>query len=441
MTYCIPRAPVPSTHRRQAVQPAVDMSRIAAIILGGGQGTRLFPLTQSRCKPAISFGGRYRLIDVPISNSVNSGCHKIFIITQFLSSSLHQHIFNTYRHDIFSSGFLELLPVEEKPSQKEWFQGTADAVRQNLDYFIETPVDYFLILSGDQLYNMDFQEMVRLAKSSDADVIVAALPINASEAKRMGVLKINQQQFITEFCEKPQEDEKLQNLRQPIDDLTTPEKPFLGSMGIYLFKREALIRFLSHKEHADFGKHLIPAAVKEGKAAAYLNQGYWEDIGTVGSFYEANMALTKSEPDFDCYDEHWPVYSNRYNLPGPKIFNTTIKNSIICEGCIVEADSVTHSILGPRTVIKSGCIIRDTYIMGNDFYIPPIHTSRIPEQLHIDENCVIQKAILDKHVHLGKGVKLINKHNLDHYDGGDIFIRDGVIVVPRGISIPDGFIL
>jgi glucose-1-phosphate adenylyltransferase len=440
MTYCVPRTHTPSKRFHQA-NPSVDMSRVAAIILGGGQGTRLFPLTQSRCKPAISFGGRYRLIDVPISNSVNSGCHKIFIITQFLSSSLHQHIFNTYRHDIFSSGFLELLPAEEKPSQKEWFQGTADAVRQNLDYFVEAPVDYFLILSGDQLYHMDYQEMIRAAKESDADLLVASLPINSQEAKRMGVLRINENQTIVEFVEKPQDEAVLQKLRQPVEGMTTPEKPFLGSMGIYVFKREALIEFLEKTQHADFGKHLIPAAVSQGRAATYIYQGYWEDIGTVGSFYDANMALTVTEPLFDCYDEHWPLYSNRYNLPGPKIFNSCIKNSIICEGCIVEADQVTHSILGPRTVVKSGSIIRDTYIMGNDFYIPPIHTSRLPQQLHIGEDCLIQKAILDKHVHLGKGVQLINKNRLPHYDGEQIFIRDGIIVVPRGVSLPDGFIL
>ncbi len=443
MTFCMPRIPVPTRrfHPETALQPSVDMSRVAAIILGGGQGARLYPLTQSRCKPAISFGGRYRLIDVPISNSVNSGCHKIFIITQFLSSSLHQHIFNTYRHDIFSSGFLELLPAEEKPSQKEWFQGTADAVRQNLDYFIETPVDYFLILSGDQLYSMDFQALIRFAKVTDADVVVASLPISIQDAKRMGVMKIDANNRIVEFVEKPQEEAILQKMRQPVDGLTTPEKPFLASMGIYVYKREALIEFLENNKGADFGKHLIPAAVAEGRAAAYIHQGYWEDIGTVGSFYEANMALTATEPEFNCYDEHWPVYSNRYNLPGPKIFHTNIKNSIICEGCIVEADEVTHSILGPRTVIKSGSIIRDTYIMGNDFYIPPLHTSRLPQKLHIGENCIIQKTILDKHVHIGKGVQLINKNKLDHYDGGNVFIRDGVIVVPRGVSLPDGFVL
>lgn len=443
MTYCLPRMHAAPARRfqQETSQPSVDMSRVAAIILGGGQGTRLFPLTQSRCKPAISFGGRYRLIDVPISNSINSGCHKLFIITQFLSSSLHQHIFNTYRHDIFSSGFLELLPAEEKPSQKEWFQGTADAVRQNLDYFVETPVDYFLILSGDQLYHMDYQEMIRFAKATQADVVVASLPINSGDARRMGVLRINENQRIVDFVEKPQEEALLQKMRQPVDGMTTPEKPFLGSMGIYVFKREALIEFLQNDTCADFGKHLIPAAVRQGRAAAYIYQGYWEDIGTIGAFYQANMALTQSEPEFNVYDEHWPVYSNRYNLPGPKIFNTNIKNSIICEGCIVEADEVTHSILGPRTVIKSGSIIRDTYIMGNDFYIPPIHTSRLPEQLHIGENCVIQKTILDKHTHLGRGVQLINKNRLAHYDGGEVFIRDGIIVVPRGVSLPDGFIL
>lgn len=416
----------------------IDMNRVAAIILGGGQGTRLFPLTQSRCKPAICFGGRYRLIDVPISNAINSGCHKLFVITQFLSSSLHQHIFQTYRYDIFSSGFLELLPAEQKPKHQEWFQGTADAVRQNIDYFIETPVDYFLILSGDQLYNMDYQEMMRVAKQTDADLTIAALPVDKPNAKRMGLLNIDADNCVVDFCEKPQQEELLQSMRC---EICPEERPYLGSMGIYLFKREALLRLLEQDLREDFGKHLIPTKVADGSVAAYIFQGYWEDIGTIESFYNANIALTEPDPLFDCYEEQRPIFSRRYNLPGPKIYDTFVKNAIICEGCVVKGAEVSRSILGPRVVVKKGTVIRDAYLMGNEFYKPPIRSGRLPDELSIGENCLIQKAVLDKHVQIGNGVQLINKNKLSHYNSEDVYIRDGIIVVPRGASLPDGFIL
>lgn len=424
-----------------------DMNRVATIILGGGKGTRLFPLTQSRCKPAISFGGRYRLIDVPISNSINSGCHKIFIITQFLSSSLHQHIFQTYRHDVFSSGFLELLPAEQRYSEHKWFAGTADAIRQNLDYFIETPVDYFLILSGDQLYKMDFRPMLQFAREKNADLVVASLPVSKTDAKRMGVMKVDSNSFITDFLEKPQDEnllEQMQALPETFETFDIPysdQRPLLGSMGIYLFKREALIKLLEKDPREDFGKHLIPTKVGMGSAAAYLHDGYWEDIGTVASFYNANMALTHQQPAFNWYEETWPVFSTRYNLPGPKIQNTHVVDSIICEGSLIEAEEVSRCVLGPRSVIKKGCKIRDSYTLGNDFYKPPIQTGRLPDELHIGENCVIHKAIIDKHVYIGDNVQLVNKNNLDHYNGEDVYIRDGIIVVPRGASLRKGFVL
>jgi glucose-1-phosphate adenylyltransferase len=431
-----------SQNEKKSTLP-VDMNRVAAIILGGGKGTRLFPLTQCRCKPAISFGGRYRLIDVPISNSINSGCHKIFVITQFLSSSLHQHIFQTYRQDIFSNGFLEMLPAEQRHEHDRWFEGTADAVRQNRDYFIDTPVDYFLILSGDQLYKMDFRRMVQFAKQTDADMVVGALPISKQDAKRMGVLKIDKDHFITNFHEKPQEEEILEKMAS-FYDRDTPysvSRPYLGSMGIYLFKREALLSLLEMDTREDFGKHLIPTKVRMGNAVAFLHEGYWEDIGTIASFYEANLALTQESPIFNTYEEAWPVFSCRYNLPGPKIHDTHVVNSIICEGGIIEAKEISNSILGPRTVVKKGCEIRGCYFIGNDFYRPPLRTDRLPEELHIGENCVIHKAILDKHVCLGNNVRLINKNNLENYSSDDVYIRDGIIVVPRGSVLPNNFVL
>lgn len=440
-------SPSRETNIKHSSQPSIDMSRVAAIILGGGQGSRLAPLTITRCKPAICFGGKYRLIDIPMSNSINSGCLKLFIVTQFLSSSLHQHIYRTYRLGTFSSGFIELLPAEQKPANNNaWFQGTADAVRQNLEYFIETPVDYFLILSGDQLYNLNFQHMISFAQETDADLVVAALPVNEADAKRMGLLKLNEDRSITEFHEKPQERALLDRMCMPeftikqLGDNFDRNRKYLGSMGIYLFKRQALLDLLQCDPREDFGKHLIPTKVSQGKVAAYLFDGYWEDIGTIESFYKANIALTGPNPPFNCYDEKNPIFAYQNNLPAPKISSTRLNHSIVCDGSIIEADEVKKSILGPRTVVKTGTIIRNSYIMGNDFYSPPIASDRIPENLTIGENCIIDHAIIDKHVHIGNGVQLKNKNKLTHYNSEHLYVRDGVIIVSRGTNLPDGFI-
>ncbi len=418
-----------------ATSLAIDTSRVATIILSGGEGTRLFPLTTTRCKPAISFGGKYRLIDIPLSNSINSKCLKIFVISQFLSTSLHQHISKTYHPGNYNTGFIELLSVEQKPKNKNWFLGTADAVRQNLEYFLDIPVDYFLILSGDQVYNMDFQEMLRFAKITNADLVIAAKHVrDENDAKRMGILKIDQSNQITDFIEKPEKPEVLETFKTSFDS-------YLGSMGIYLFKREVLFKLLECDSREDFGKHLIPTEIKNGKTFAYLYDGYWEDIGTVGSYYHANMALTESTPKFNLYDENNPIFITHQNLPGPKIFNAKIDQSIISEGSIIEAASVTHSILGVRTVIKQGSVIKDSYIVGNDYYISPIPSEKNKKPFAIGCNTIITKAIIDKHVHIGNDVQLINKNNLLNYNSDDIYIRDGIIVVTRGALIPNGFIL
>ncbi len=414
----------------------VDMSRVATIILSGGEGKRLFPLTSTRCKPAISFGGRYRLIDIPLSNSIHSGCLKIFVVTQFLSSSLNNHICKTYHPGNYGSGFIELLSAEQKPTHKNWFQGTADAVRQNLEYFIETPADYFLILSGDQLYNINFQEMMRFARATRAELVVAALPIDENNAKRMGLLKINGKKAITDFIEKPQEKEILDQYR-----ISDSPNTYLGSMGIYLFKRETLFRLLKEDSRDDFGKHLIPTQVAKGNTYAYTHQGYWEDIGTIDSYYHANIALTQPNAQFNWYDEGSPIFTTHHNLPGPRISCKQLSHSIICEGAIVEANHVENSILGARTVVKKGSVIKDSYIIGNDNYHARIKNAHLPETHSIGEQCVISRAIIDKHVSIGNRVQLINKDNLTHYDGKDVYIRDGIIIVTHGASIPDDFSL
>lgn len=427
---------------------SVDMKLVASIILGGGEGTRLYPLTLTRCKPAINFGGKYRLIDVPISNSIHADCHKIFVLTQFLSSSLHHHIFQTYMQGGHASGLIEVLTAEQKPAQKSWFQGTADAVRQNIDYLLESPVEYFLILSGDQLYNINFREMVSFAKSTDADVVVAALPVNAQDASRMGILKVNDCNWITDFYEKPQDKALLEKLRSPIEVIEragvsqTSRRDYLGSMGIYLFKRKALVDLLMKDPREDFGKHLIPTQVGMGKIAAFLYEGYWEDIGTIETFYQANLALTDSRPQFNFHNETRPIFTCRYDLPPAKFLDAQIKQTILCEGTCVEADELTHSILGPRAVVHKGAIIRDSYVMGNDYYESAVRDHHhLPPNPHIGENCILCRTIVDKNATIGKGVQLINKQQLTHYNGENIFIRDGIIIVPRGSTISDGFIL
>ncbi len=424
---------------------ALNMQRVAAIVLGGGQGTRLFPLTQSRCKPAISFGGVYCLVDVALSNAIHSGCRQIFVITQFLSSSLHKHICSTYQSSsIFQNGFIDLLPAEQRPTPTQWFQGTADAVRQNLDYLKEAAADYFLILSGDQLYNFDFREMLKMALETDADAIIAAMPVQEQEAKRMGLLRVNQNGGIIDFYEKPQEADLLKRFRcdPPRREKGKSRNPFyLGSMGIYLFKRSVLIDLLLRDRRDDFGKHLLPSLIQQGNVFAYAYQGYWEDIGTIRSFYEANLALTQPTPPFHLHDVERPIFSSAMRLAPPKILDTQISHAILCDGTLCEAMEISNSIVGPRSVIRKGTTIRSSYLMGNNFYKPPVKESGQPSSYEIGEDCFLERCIIDKHVFIGKGVQLTNRAGLEHYDGEGIYIRDGIIIVSRGAVVPDGFCL
>lgn len=428
-----------------------NMSSVACVILGGGEGTRLFPLTQSRCKPALVFGGRYRLIDVPISNSLTAGISKIFVLTQFLTRSLHQHIFSTYRQDAFFPGSIEILSAEQRPGKSSWFQGTADAVRQNAEYLLETSAEFFLILSGDQLYRMDFQKLMRCTEEEDVDVWVATLAVDEKEASRMGIMKVNEDRHIIDFCEKPKTKELLEKLKTPKPALakmglsTDGEKQFLGSMGIYLFRRSALFNLLESNPGHDFGKNLIPDQVKKGRIAAFVHEGYWEDIGTIESFYNANLALNQATPPFSCHDELHPIFTTSSHLPGPRFGNGIISSSTICEGSIIDAQEISNCLIGQRSVIGRGTVIRDSYIMGNDFYHYPVHAvtkaalKNLSTAPTIGENCIIQRAIIDKNVCIGNNVRLINTQNLKTYDSDPIYVRDGIIVVPQGSVIPEGF--
>ncbi len=402
--------------------------RVAAIVLAGGQGTRLFPLTQTRCKPAVGFGGRYRLIDIPLSNSLNSRIHRLFVISQYFASHLNHHITSTYHSQQEN---IDLLCPEENATKKEWFEGTADAVRKNLDHLLKTPAEYFLILSGDQLYNLDFRNMIDFAKKKKADLVIATLPVGEEEAKRMGVMQIDKNQKVLDFYEKPKE--------RAVLDRFALEGKYLGSMGIYVFARKTLIALLQEKGN-DFGQHLLPIQVKRDNTYAYIYDGYWVDIGTIGSFYTANMALLNRKDCIDMYDEAHPIFTRPHNLPSPLIRDTIVRDSLISQGSIIDAKEITHSVIGVRSRIKKGTVIRDSIVMGNHFYEPPAHQV-LPSDLSIGENCLIEKAIVDEHCHIGNNVQLINRDKRKTLDGDGVYIRDGIIIVTSGTTLPDGYVI
>lgn len=420
------------------------MSKVASVILAGGQGTRLYPLTLTRCKPSVCFGGRYRLIDIPISNSLNAHIQRIFVISQYFASSLQQHILETYQLDYFRQSKIQMLCPEETPHRKVWFKGTADAVRQNFEHLKNTNAEYFLILSGDQLYNMNFTEMLQFAKKENADMVIASLPVEEKEAKRMGLIKIDSSCRVLEFSEKPSDPEILKRFELSSDflnghSLVHPEAThYLGSMGIYIFKRKALFDLLK-EDGDDFGKELISIQFKKGKTAAYVYRGYWEDIGTVASYYQANIALTYQKNCLNTYDEQNPIFTHPHNLPSPLIKDSIVNHSFIGQGAVIEAKEIANSIIGIRIKIKKGSVIRDSIVLGslfNDF-----EPAFFPAETSVGKDCIIEKTILDEYSSVGNNVQLINKKNLQKFDGDGIFIRDGIIIVTSGTKIPDGFVL
>lgn len=440
---------------RTRLHPQFSLDRVGVIILGGGEGKRLAPLTTTRCKPAVSFGGRYSLIDIPISHSLSSGLNKIFVIGQYLAYTLQKHLFQTYLHFGISQNQIQLLVPEEREGKHIWFKGTADAIRQNVTHLEEIPVDYFLILSGDQLYNINFQKMIEFGLETDAGMLIATQPVNEKSAKRMGLLKLQEGGTkVVDFVEKPQEELILNQYRN--DDFTlsglgyevSEEKRFLGSMGIYFFKRNSLFDLLRDDLREDFGKHLIKTQMKKGDVHAFLYDGYWEDIGTIESYYEANLALTAPEKTRKegllCYDEKNLIMTKTYRLPGAKVSNTLINKSIVCEGGIIEAKEITHSIIGVRSVIGKGTIIRDSILIGNEYYEKHLPGSHQLDRPGIGEGCLIEKTIIDENVKIGNGVKLINQAKHQNYDSPlgqpPISVRDGIVIVPRGTYIPNNFV-
>jgi glucose-1-phosphate adenylyltransferase len=414
-----------------------------AIIMGGGAGTRLYPLTQRRAKPAVPLGGKYRLVDIPISNCLNSGFRQVYVLTQFNSESLHRHITVSYKFDNFTKSFIEILAAQQTPESARWYQGTADAVRQNLRYFLERPYEYYLILSGDQLYRMDYGDLLQAHLQTGADVTLGTTPVDRAAASGFGVMHSDANRRIFRFEEKPKDPKLLEELRIPRDLLTDLGRPtdaelYQGSMGIYVFNRKTLIDALDNS-YDDFGKHIIPASLNKYKVFAYIFQGYWEDIGTVRAFFEANLALTETVPPYNFFDHLNPIYTHARFLPASKINRAQVNKAVIADGCIITHANIDRAVIGIRSVIENGTSIRNSVLMGADFYQaedPQPVPCRPP--LGIGARCVIEGAIIDKNAHIGDDVVISPSGKPENVDGDNYFIRDGVVVVPKGAVIPAG---
>jgi glucose-1-phosphate adenylyltransferase len=406
------------------------------IILGGGKGTRLMPLTEVRSKPAVPFGGKYRIVDIPISNSINNGLSKIFILTQFNSFSLNRHIFRTYKFDSFSKGFIELIAAEQTNENMGWFQGTADAVRQVLPHLEYYKPKYVLILSGDQLYKMNIREMIyKHHEDRKRDVTISCIPVAREFAPSFGLMKIGSSEKIVDFTEKPQEEKVL-------DEFSLPDgtKRCMASMGIYLFDYEVLCDILTkNTDKTDFGKHIIPEAIHTHVVKSYNYSGYWEDIGTIRAFFEANLKMAGLHPPFDLYVEKNPLYTRPRYLPPAKILDSRITSSLIGEGSIIMADEIKNCVIGIRSIVRSKAVLENVVMMGSDHFTDYDAAPGEIEIQGIGHNCLIKNAILDKQCYIGNNVELINKENHVDYKDEYISIHDGIIVVSKGTRIPDGY--
>jgi glucose-1-phosphate adenylyltransferase len=421
------------------------MKHVLALILGGGRGTRLFPLTHLRSKPAVPIAGKYRLIDVPISNCLHADIRRIYVLTQFNSASLNRHIAETYRMDLFSRGFVDILAAEQTPDNPNWFQGTADAVRQAARHFIYHDAEYYLILAGDHLYRMDYSAMIEEHVDRRADITIAAQPVTPADAPAMGIFRFDTAGQIVGFEEKPNA-ERLNTIGSSVPPgarfmSPSPDKPFVASMGIYVFTREVLIDSLERAAGVDFGHEIIPAALGSRRVNAYLFRDYWQDVGTVESFYDANIMLTRSNAPFSFYDPRRPVFTRPRFLPASRLNACTVDQSMIAEGCYVERSSITESIVGIRTRIGGGCTINRSVLLGADFYEndddAPVSDGTGPE-MGIGADSVLDRVIVDKNARIGRGVRLTNEAGIQNADGEGYHIRNGLIIVPKWATVPAG---
>jgi glucose-1-phosphate adenylyltransferase len=418
------------------------MANVVTIILAGGQGRRLFPLTKKRSKPAVPIAGRFRLIDIPISNCIHSNLKKIFILTQFSSESLHRHIFLTYRFDSFTRDFVTILSAQQTLESTNWYQGTADAVRQNLR-FLRTEGDLVLILSGDHLYRMYYRKFIEFHHQKKADITISVYPVQSNQASEFGVMKVDNQSKIITFLEKPKDPDKLESMKIPEDvsrryKLETSGRTHLASMGVYLFNWEVLKELLENTEYEDFGREVIPAAITQKNVYGYFFDGYWEDIGTIGSFFQAHMDLTQPLPRFNFYDEQKPIFSHARFLPGSKILSSEVQNSILCEGSIINNSKISHSIIGIRSRIGNNSVIERSVLMGADFFEAGGQNEKkgLP-RLGIGNDCEIRNAIIDKNARIGNRVKLMNIRGVAEERQNSYMIRDGIIVIPKNAVITD----
>ncbi|HOW59486.1 MAG TPA: glucose-1-phosphate adenylyltransferase [Candidatus Omnitrophota bacterium] len=414
--------------------------RITTLILGGGQGKRLFPLTSYRSKPAVPIGGKYRLVDIPISNAINSGLRRIFVLTQFNSASLHRHIHRTYPYEAFTKTSIELLAAEQTIDNTDWFQGTADAVRKCLPHYHTSETDTFLILSGDHLYRMNYQEILGFHELQRADVTVATLPVPERVVKGFGVMKLKKDGQITEFLEKPTKNDPIESFVMPktlcdFYRVKSKNPMYLASMGIYVFKRDVLLDVLQGSEK-DFGKEIIPKAIDKYKVYGHVFTGYWRDIGTIGSFYEASLELTNQNPPFSFLAQEGRIFTRPRFLPPSKIIGTELDHVLMSEGCSLTGAKIQQSVVGLRSIVGAGTTIRKSILMGNDFYEWP-EPGR-DRKIGIGKNCLIENCILDKNVGIGDNVSITNPQKIEEKDGENYYIRDGIVIVPKGAHIPSG---
>ena len=420
------------------------MESTLAVIMGGGAGTRLFPLTKDRAKPAVPLGGKYRLVDIPISNCLNSGLRSIYVLTQFNSMSLHRHIQASYKFDNFSRNFVDILAAQQTPEGSEWYQGTADAVRQNMRYFLERPFDYYLILSGDQLYRMDFRALLHQHIRAGADITLATKAIGRAQVSAFGIMQSDAHRRVTKFVEKPKDEAVLSEFKMGPEllasiDAKADAELFQASMGIYVFNRDVLVDCLNN-DLADFGKHVIPESIEGRQVSGYIFNGYWEDIGTIRAFYEANLDLTDLVPQYSFFEAASPIYTHPRFLPGSQVNGATLRQAIISDGCIISDAHIERSVIGVRSIIESGATIRNSIVMGADFYETDPSTDRQRQPpIGIGRNCVIDRAIIDKNARIADGVVITPEGKPTDYDGGNYFIRDGIVVVPKNAVIPAGF--
>lgn len=417
--------------------------KVLAIILGGGQGTRLYPLTDKRSKPAVPIAGKYRLVDIPISNCINSDIKRMYVLTQFNSASLNRHIKNTYHFSFFSSAFVDVLAAEQTPENKKWFQGTADAVRQSMHHFVRHEFEYALILSGDQLYQMDYNKMLDAHIKNGADISIATIPVNADDAGAFGILKSDNEDLITSFIEKPN-DEELKNWKSEVsDEMRSQGREYLASMGIYIFNRKLLEDLMFNTDDIDFGKEIIPKNISNRKTFSYQYEGYWTDIGKIDHFFEANLGLTEDIPKFDIYDKKKRIYTRARMLPTTKISGTTLIKSVIADGCLINAERLERCVIGIRSRIGKGSLVENTYMMGSDHYetLAEIEDEKIDILMGIGENCRINKAIIDKNCRIGDNVTIGYGNYSEEKETDEYVIKDGVIVLKKNAVIPKGTVI